>query len=370
MPCCRRAKISPEVVDAEKATIPFKKPIKLNEPLIAYDEAFVRRKREVGQKYLTCKSGRQFCYFTDGDPDPSKDGVSVVLCLHGAGQGKTAILLKEPAPDIFQIVPDRIGHGGSSPAPKEGYSFEIAVAEVMELVDAVYTEKNIPKEKKFFVLGHSSGATMTIEMGACPGVRDRIEAIAPVSSPIDQYGVKLTKEEGKKSGTPGLVKNINKKGCGGSFNRWLWGKLNFFAINNDVNADWAWRWQNIFLQTGGDERSRDQMNADPFFVTGIIDSCIPGFRSPEDCIVEYGRISGGAWSYDPSEVTVPCFLYNEGGKSASVPPVCPEYHHRLIKNSELILWEGHGHVSISMEFKNIMEALVKKEKAKMPNYEQ
>ena len=32
----------------------------------------MRRKREVGQKYLTCKSGRQFCYFTDGDPDPRR----------------------------------------------------------------------------------------------------------------------------------------------------------------------------------------------------------------------------------------------------------------------------------------------------------
>jgi len=339
--------------------------------LIAYDETFMRRKREVGQKFFTCKSGRRFCYFTDGAPDPSKDGVSVVLCLHGAGQGKTAMLLKKPVPDIFQIVPDRIGHGGSSPALKEGYSFEIAVAEVMELVDAVYTERNIPQEKKFFVLGHSSGATMTIEMGACPGVRDRIAAIAPISSPFDPYGARLTKEEGKNSGTPGLAKNINKKGCGGSFNRWLWKKLTFMAVNNDVNKDWAWRWQNIyFTATGGDDRSRDLMNADPFFVTGVIDSLIPGFRTPEDSIVETGRISGGLWSYDPSEVTVPCFLYNEGGEGAIVPPVCAKYHHRLIEGSELILWEGHGHVSICMEIKNVMEALVKKEKAKMPNYEQ
>jgi len=367
-----RYKVGPEPVDPEKATVPFKKPIQLNEALIAYDETFARRKREVGQKFFTCKSGRKFCYFTDGAPDPSKDEVSVVLCLHGAGVGKTGgYLLKEPVLDIFQIVPDRMGHGGSSPAPTEGYSFETAVAEVMELVDAVYTEKNIPQEKKFFVLGHSGGATMTIEMGACPGVRDRIAAIAPISSPIDQYGVKLTKEERKKDSTPGFLLHINKKGIRGSFIRWLWVKCSFVAIGNDINKDWAWRWKNIFsTQTGGDKRSRDLMNADPYFVTGQIDSFIPGYRTPQDAIVEFGRISGGLWSYDPSEITMPCFLYNEGGKNPTVPPVCAEYHHRLIKGSELILWEGHGHVSITMEIKNIMEALVKKEKAKKPNYEQ
>jgi len=202
-------------------------------------------------------------------------------------------------------------------------------------------------------------------------VRDRIEAIAPISSPIDQFGVTLTKEEGKKSGTPGFAKNLKKKGCSGAFSRWLWAKLSFVGIANDINKDWAWRWKNMFFdQTGGDKRSRDLMNADPYFVTGQIDSMIPGFRTPQDAVVEFGRVSGGVWSYDPSEIKVPCFLYNEGGETATVPPACAMYHHRLIKGSELILWEGHGHVSILMEIKNIVQALVKKEKAKMPNYEQ
>merc|ERR1712187_5509 len=127
-------------------------------------------------------------------------------------------------------------------------------------------------------------------------------------------GVKLTKEEGKMTGTPGIAKNINKKGCGGSFNRWLWTKLSFAAIANELNEDWDWRWKNIYSgHTGGDERSRDLMNADPYFVTMLIDSMIPGFLTPQDAIVETGRISGGAWSYDPSEIKVPCYLYNEGG---------------------------------------------------------
>lgn len=357
-------------VDPEKGPgKPFKKPVKLNEPLIGYDETFIARKRAVGHKSFTCISGRKFCYFTDG-PSPSEEKVHVVLCLHGAGCGKTGgYLLKKPFDDIFQIVPDRIGHGGSSPAPdyKQGYSFEEAVGELMELVDAVYAEMNIPKEKKFFVLGHSSGATMTIEMAAKPGMENRIAAIAPISGPIDQYHPLLTKEEAKKSGTPGFVKKLNN----GGFNRWLWRKLSFAMIANDINKDWAWRWANIFSSaTGGDKRSQDMMNADPYFVTAQIDSFIPGYISPNDPVVEFIRISSAQWSYDPRGIKVPCFIYNEGGKNATVPPVCGEFHKKLIPKSELVLWEGHGHISITMEIGKIMQALVKKEKAETANYDE
>jgi pimeloyl-ACP methyl ester carboxylesterase len=94
-------------------------------------------------------------------------------------------LMKEPFKDIFQISVDRIGHGGSSTTPDGGYMFDDLVPELVELIDGVYSEWKIPLEKKFFVTGHSMGATAAIEMAACPGVRDRIEAIAPVSGPAD-----------------------------------------------------------------------------------------------------------------------------------------------------------------------------------------
>ena len=65
----------------------------------------------------------------------------------------------------------------------------------VEVVDAVYAEKKIPKEKKFFVAGHSMGGTWTLNLAACPETRDRIEAIAPISSPTDLFNPRVTKDD-------------------------------------------------------------------------------------------------------------------------------------------------------------------------------
>merc|ERR1719352_1533160 len=102
----------------------FKKPVKFKfePPLKGYDATYWQQKLKVGEKFFECTSGRKFCYFTDG-PDPAQEGVAVVLCLHGANARKTDWLFKEPSTDIFQIAPDRIGHGKSSSAPETGYSF-------------------------------------------------------------------------------------------------------------------------------------------------------------------------------------------------------------------------------------------------------
>ena len=83
----------------------FKKPLDCTPPLAAYDETYVRRKQEVAEReqMFTCKSGRKFCYFTDGASDPSVEGVSVVLCLHACGQGRHQFMQREPFANIFQI---------------------------------------------------------------------------------------------------------------------------------------------------------------------------------------------------------------------------------------------------------------------------
>ena len=129
----------------------FKKPLECTPPLAAYDETYVRRKQEVAEReqMFTCKSGRKFCYFTDGASDPSVEGVSVVLCLHACGQGRHQFMQREPFANIFQICVDRMGHGKSSTTPKKtGYPFDEVVAELTELIDAVFAEKKIPTDKK------------------------------------------------------------------------------------------------------------------------------------------------------------------------------------------------------------------------------
>ena len=63
---------------------------------------------------------------------------------------------------------------------------------------------------------------------------------------------------------------------------------------------------------------------------------------------------------------MPCFIYN--GKPEETGVFMAEMHHKMIKGSELIIMEGHGHMSIMMESGRIIEALVKKEKVAAPSW--
>ena len=67
---------------------PYQKPIPLSPPLAAPDPHYLERKKQVGENFFACKSGRKLCYFTDGAADPSAEAVAVVLCLHSCGLQK------------------------------------------------------------------------------------------------------------------------------------------------------------------------------------------------------------------------------------------------------------------------------------------
>jgi len=374
------AKVSPE---GEKL---FEKPIKFKfeEDLKAFDATYLKRKEAVGEKFFTCTSNRKFCYFTDG-ADPAKEGVAVVLCMHGAGCRKCTWLFKEPPKDIFQIAVDRIGLGASSSAPATGYSFEMGCKDLTELIDHVYGEFKIPKEKKFFVTGHSMGGTWALSMAACPEVRDRIEAIAPISAPCDVWNPRMTAEDRKrlKHPVPPPCLGSAKKGCGGSFNRWLIKNViakfsmrssKFGPEKTGVDYGCASHW--AMMMKGGNEIIGDPekgfraMEKDPFFVTGHVDG-FRSFRTPQDMLVEMQRCYGNPWSYDMSGVKCPCFMYN--GKYEEIGEEYAKANQRLIgdSNSEvhLIMWDGHGHLSIGVEYTRIIEGLVKKTKVEKPIWE-
>jgi hypothetical protein len=108
----------------------------------------------------------------------------------------------------------------------------------------------------------------------------------------------------------------------------------------------------------------DLIDKDPFFVTSCFDQLIPGCINKDEALTEFSRCYAAPWSYDIQEITVPCFIYN--GRKEETQVVMAETHHRLIKGSELTIWESYGHVTILMEFQNIVESLVRKEKAGPP----
>lgn len=351
-------------VQPEENPPAFNKPLKLKTPLTHWDAAYLTRKTELGEKLFTCKSGREFCYFTDGTADPSQAGVPVVLCLHGALQNKYSWIMVDPPAGIFIIVPDRMGSvGGSSSTPKEGYSFEDGCKEFLELMDGVYADRKIPMDKKFFVAGHSMGGTWALSMAACPEVCDRIEAIAPISAPGDPH--RMTKQERKKlMELPGFIIGLNKKGCCGAFNRFLFWKF-FYHVAGNGNAGrtgdygFAAKYEQLKNHTGGDDRGKNVMDANPFFVCAALDS-LRGFNQPHDSFNEWARCNAAEWSYDTAVIKVPCFIYT--GEKETAEMVNAEFHQRQVKGSELIAMQGHGHLSISLEYPSILEALVNKKK--------
>ena len=62
------------------------------------------------------------------------------------------------------------------------------------------------------------------------------------------------------------------------------------------------------------------------------------------------------WSYDVATIKCPTFIYGE--IDGEVPVTFHELTHKLIPESELVLWKAHGHASIAMESAGIFTALV------------
>jgi len=357
-------KVQPEGVYA------FKKPITFHNkeldkigvqipPLTAYDETYVKRQQGVEEKFFTCKSGRKFCYFTEG-PDPSKADIPVVLCLHGSSASKWFWLMPYPFQDIFLIAPDRFGMGKSSSTPEDSYSFADGCPEFLELVDHVYAEKNIPKEKKFFVTGHSMGGTWTYSMASCPEVCERIEAIAPVCGPADVRHPQFPKKDQSKADP---FFGMKKKGCGGAWSRFIIKKFSLPYLvcpaAGGQKIDEAAKYKQFRDNCGGDERGKGALDASPFFVTSCID-VNRGHNTKADALVEFTRCYAEPWSYDPANIKVPCFIYN--GEKECVPLCFAEHHHKVIQGSELTVWPGHTEVTITIELERIIKALVKKQK--------
>ena len=118
-----------KVADGYASAPKLKKPLSTTPPLAEYDPKYVERKAATVEKKLQLKNGREFCYFTEGNPeDPA------VLALNGLGESKWFFLFPEPLPGVFLIAVDRMGHGKSS--PHEGpVDFTQLVPEYIELLD-------------------------------------------------------------------------------------------------------------------------------------------------------------------------------------------------------------------------------------------
>jgi len=374
-------------------------------PFQKYDQSYVDRKASLEEKHFTLKSGRKICYVIDGPAKeglkPTDDDCHIILCLHCCGGNKWQWLQKKPLDNICLVMIDRVGHGGSSQGPpnnkKEGgvdglgnktapwqcnYGYEVAVPELGEFIDGIYTDVlNVPLEKKYHIIGHSMGATLSLNMAAAPDTKGRIAGIAPCSGPADCWSPEWYSKKDYKAYTGGnwsifggLQSRPQSKGFKGRWSRWFWTKVVAPGIckphsEEDIAAG-TWKgvqghWDQCMSQ--GTKLSWDLMHKDEFFKTETVDCYFPGSLSIEDNLTEFSRCFGRKWPYDIANVECPCFIYN--GDPEETKLAAARMHHSRVKGSKLKIWKGHGHMSIGMEFGRIMEAMVKNEQVDKPIWE-
>ena len=314
----------------------FKTPVATSPPMTEYNKEYLDRKREVGEKIFKLKSGRQLAYFTEGSPS---DGPAV-LCVHGLGQTKYLWLEPKPIPGVFRICIDRMGHGSSSTL--EGvYKFNVGVPEVAELLDSLGIET-------FFVVGHSMGGAWALQIAAALG--PRVLGCADISGMCDIYHKDAPKEARRSAPKYG-------KGCSGKAFRCLIRSVAEYFPDKTKDFGMAAKYKGTCKgEDGGDKRSWDAMDKNPFFVTKTLDSYLHGTRSKDTFDLEFQRMLGLPYDYDTTAIQCPTFIYN--GKKEATSAMMAEGNFALIKGAELIIMPEHGHSSILLEAEKIILALV------------
>ena len=351
------SKVAPDGPDEPLST--FTKPVPTTPPLTGFDPAYLARKKEVGENILELKDGRQLAYFTEGDPsDPA------VLCLHSLGQSKTEWLFPKPLAGVFLIAVDRQGHGSSSPYPpgnpvSNPRKFSDDVHEYVELLNAL-------KVDKFYVTGSSMGATWAIIIAAA--LPDRVLGCAPISAMANPRHPSVAKKErGSLCGDGGTAAlSMGESGCAGGMLR---AAMNSYFKVKDTSKDPGFASKYISYFKYGDAKGKkhgpfDAMDSDPYFVSALLDSYLHGVNTNHCGVHELIRIFGKqGWGYDAATIACPTFIYH-GRKDAEVPLACSEFHHKLIKGSQLVMVPEtspySGHTTIMLKAEEIILALVQK----------
>lgn len=127
-----------------------------------------------------------------------------ILFIHGLGDSSLSFSEAFEAPDleIFNLVaPDLMGHGCSSNAPDEDYSFDSHIKSLSKLVDEFGMSK-------FFLVGHSMGGDIATHFAATDkgGIRGLINIEGNLTPP-DVFISNLAVEAAERGGFDTWFKN-------------------------------------------------------------------------------------------------------------------------------------------------------------------
>eukprot|EP00944_MAST-04C_sp_MAST-4C-sp1_P014764 g14764.t1 len=319
----------------------FKKPVPTDPPLLEFDPAYLKRKAELPEQIFHLKSGKQLAYFTEGNK-----GDPAVVCFPSAGFGKCQFIPREPIPGIYLVAVDDMGHGNSSPLEKCPV-FSESVEEVEELLNALEIEK-------FYVFGHSRGGSHALQISAA--LPERALGCATLGTPITIKHPSFSKQDVKDLDPHGALKAFNANGCFGGCLRHMTKNLYYYPDKTkDFGfAGWSYGGYKYYIskECGGAPK---EMQKDLFFVTKILDSELHGSNSKMGLLYEMMGLYR-EWSFDVAAIKCPTFIYH--GMNEEVPLPHAKMLNKLIPNSELVVFQEHGHVSEMMEFEKIVAGLV------------
>mmetsp|Transcript_9649 Transcript_9649/g.12666 ORF Transcript_9649/g.12666 Transcript_9649/m.12666 type:complete len:378 (+) Transcript_9649:37-1170(+) len=347
------------------STFKFKKPVPTKpDPLVCFTPDFLNRLKEIERKtkIVTLKSGRHMCYFDESPAVANPSDLPIVLAIHGVGQGKELWMEAEPIPNIRLIAIDRMGNGGSSLQPVP-YLFDEVINEIEEMLDKIDVDK-------FFVVGHSLGATFAMQVAAGLG-ETRVLGAAYISGQCDFYHQTAPKPHTKE--WKGLTRSVmianacapGNNGCWARFVRYMFlyqliGTM-MYAERKDQDCGFADMYvanMRQAVENGGDggcDLTWDAMDKDIFFVQKYLYATLHGCNAKSTSLVDLWRLHG-KWHFDCGNFKGKCVIYH--GENEQSLASCAEQSKRAIPQAELVWMLGHGHTTIMMEAPTIIQALI------------
>ena len=166
----------------------------------------------------------------------------------------------------------------------------------------------------------------------------------------------VSKQDMKELDPYGICKAYNSKGCYGGCLPvslksvyWYQDKTKDFGFAGHSYGGYKFY---ISKETGGAPK---EMQKDHFFVTKLLDSELHGSNSKMGLLYEMMGLFQ-EWSFDIAAIKCPTFIYN--GIKEETPLSQAQMLNRVIPNSELVVFQEHGHCSIMMEFEKIVAGLI------------
>lgn len=340
----------------------------------SWDTEFLSHKRKLTHLAHTCTSGNEYSFWIDGDdggkvplPMESKPNTKDVFCFHDVSMSKSIFINHENTLGGIRLISmDRLGHGDSAPEPERGpMLFDYGVADILEIIDHI-----VGTESKVYLFGHGTGGVWAMQVAVA--LKSRCLGVAAIASPLNPFHPQCRQKDRRslvpkhminmRKG-PKFLPDARKRASSKSCSRILLDASKRVFRDKLKDPGFAQFYKAVMKgnspdEDGGDERSFAAMDHDQFFVSKVFDAYLNGAHTPYTILNELRRCIE-PWHYDPSQIACPLYLYHGANdKRMLMQSGCAQALSRIVgKHARCQLMREHGHISIMLEFRKILQGL-------------